>query len=218
MHNKTIDEIKQSGKINDLKTEKEIFKNIINVRKSEISTVASSGYSTNKVVAYAKTYALKKNKKYKSFSKNCTNFVSQSVYAGGKKMTIPNNFYKDKNKYGAQNVTSKFWYMKYVDTGAGTAYGKTWKWSSAWSGVEDFAKYWSKNGATIKYYTSKTQIQNNLKLGDVVQLYNGERWYHTIIITGGGKGNWKYSGNTSDRKDYPLSKVKTSKYRVIRIK
>lgn len=56
------------------------------------------------------------------------------------------------------------------------------------------------------------QIKQNFKMGvhkgDVVQLKNGDgKWFHTIIITAGKKGNWKYCGHTNNRLDYPVEKI-----------
>lgn len=50
-----------------------------------INSATSFAYNRNKAATYAQTYAKKRNNKYVSYSSNCTNFVSQSLEAGGYK-------------------------------------------------------------------------------------------------------------------------------------
>ena len=50
--------------------------------------VTRSSFNVSKAVSYARMYAINHNKKeYKSCKSDCTNFVSQIVVAGGKRMT-----------------------------------------------------------------------------------------------------------------------------------
>ena len=62
------------------------------------------------------------------------------------------------------------------------------------------------------------------KLGDVVQLAKKNSsgkiaYYHTIIITGGKKGDWKYSARSNSAVDASISKIAaTNTFRIIRIK
>lgn len=173
-----------------------------------------STYSKSKAVAYAKKYATKRNANFPKFGSNCTNFVSQAVNAGGKSMTAPSNL----SSKPQANVTSKYWYNKWVDVGAGISYRKEPRYSTGWTGVVDFHGYWKSKGATVKNYSTMSSLQNSAQLGDIVQLRSSKGWYHSIIITSGSKGKWKYCANTKDRPDYPLSEATASSYRIIRIK
>ena len=172
-----------------------------------------SAYSKSKAVAYAKKYSTNRNANFRNFGSNCTNFVSQAVNAGGKSMTDPGKL----SSKPEANVTSKYWYNKWIDVGAGTAYRKEPRYSTGWTGVIDFHGYWKSKGAIVKNYSTMSSLQNNVQLGDIVQLYSSKGWYHSIIITGGSKGNWKYCANSKNRTDYPLSEATASSYRVIRI-
>ena len=63
-------------------------------------------------------------------------------------------------------------------------------------------------GIKSKSYANKTKLQNGVHKGDVVQSKNGDgKWFHTIIITAGKKGNWKYCGHTNNRLDYQVEKI-----------
>lgn len=65
-----------------------ILSSFNNVKKNNYrntNTHSSVNYNVNKAVKYAKDYALKPNKSYKDFSNeggDCTNFVSQCLFAG----------------------------------------------------------------------------------------------------------------------------------------
>lgn len=218
----TFDEIPdaiQGKTMKQLEKERSARINYDNMVSNQVFGVKNSvspkaAYSVSKAVSYAKTYATKRNANFKNFGTNCTNFVSQAVNSGGKGMTVPSSLSSKPQAY----VTSKYWYNKWIDVGAGTAYRKEPRYSTGWTGVVDFHAYWKSKGATVINYSSMSSLQNGAKLGDIVQLYGSKGWYHSIIITGGSKGNWKYCGNSNNRLDAALSGATASKYRVIRIK
>lgn len=179
------------------------------------SVSPKAAYSVSKAVSYAKKYATQRNSNYKNFLSNCTNFVSQAVNAGGKGMIVPSNLASKPQAY----ITSKYWYNKWLDVGAGTAYRKEPRYSTNWIRVVEFHTYWKSKGATVINCSTMSSLQNSAKLGDIVQLKNSKgEWYHSIIITGGSKGNWKYCGNSYDRKDAALSGATAVSHRIIRIK
>ena len=65
-------------------------------KNNPINYVDPSGhkYSPPKAVAYGRKWGMKRNKKYpdyRSQQADCTNFVSQCVFAGGKKMKKTKN-------------------------------------------------------------------------------------------------------------------------------
>ena len=67
-------------------------------------------------------------------------------------------------------------------------------------------------------YTTRKSLEKNLKEGDIVQLYDGNRWYHSIIIYGKNTSNeWTYCGHSRHTKAKSIKKVSADKYRIIRI-
>ncbi len=167
-------------------------------------------YSVNQAVKYALKWANSRNKKYKKHRNDCTNFVSQCVNAGGKKMNKPKCWPLDKNILD----TTKFWAVKSF-----RAIVTTWKETSSWIGVNDFYTYWKKHNASLQFCSSIKELQKKAKLGDVVQLHNSKKWHHSIIITAGKKGSWKYSAHSKQRRNEPVKNIKgEKKYRIIRIK
>lgn len=116
-------------------------------------------YDRRSAVMYALRWALSRNPEYYSYSGiggDCTNFVSQCVYAGS----------------GVMNYTPDFgWY--YID-----ANDK----SPSWTGVEFFYNFMTTNEG-IGPFGIETDI-TNLVPGDVIQLgrENGD-FYHTLILT-----------------------------------
>ena len=105
--------------------------------------------------------------------------------------------------------TTTYWYsVAYLDTGTSNEPKTKWKESSSFTVVGDFYTYWKKKGVSTATYSNKTKLQNGAKVGEVVQLKNKNgKWFHSIIITGGSKGDRTYCGHTSNRKDYPIKKL-----------
>ena len=131
-----------------------------------------------KAVEYALNWALERNGKFYDFSLlggDCTNFVSQCMYYGGYLMNY--------SQYG--------WY--YVDIN---------RRSPSWTGVNEFWDFATKNQSNYGVKLVPCEL-NELELADVIQLYNGERYYHTLIVTSL-DGTIKVSAHNVDRKDVPL--------------
>lgn len=115
-------------------------------------------YNRAKAVEYAKKWAFSFNEEYYNFTHlggDCTNFVSQCLFAGGLKM----------------DVRSDGWYYMSLSDRA-----------PAWTGVEEFWNYGVKNNKTSGFILAECD-KSEAEIGDVVQLFNGERYYHTVIIT-----------------------------------
>jgi hypothetical protein len=117
-------------------------------------------YNRTRAVAYAKTWALKRNPNYLNFDKlggDCTNFASQCIFAGS----------------GVMNYTPVLgWY-----------YNNSQDRTASWSGVQYLANFLISNKG-IGPYAIETD-QKNLKIGDIVQLGRNEReFYHTPVVTG----------------------------------
>lgn len=106
---------------------------------------------------YAKKWAFSRNPKYYAFDKiggDCTNFISQCIYAGSKVM----------------NYTPETgWY--YINSTQRTP---------SWTGVEFLYNFLINNKSIGPFAkeTSPTQIE----IGDVIQLGNYEKFYHTLLV------------------------------------
>lgn len=116
-------------------------------------------YNRENAVAYAKEWALSRNPNYFDFhgiGGDCTNFASQCIYAGAGVM----NYTKDVGWY----------YISPNDRAA------------AWSGVQYLYRFLTTNQSAgpVGRDASLSEIQ----FGDVIFLYNGERLYHTLVVTG----------------------------------
>ena len=117
-------------------------------------------YDREKAVAYARKYAFTQNSFFGNFAGiggNCTNFVSQCIYAGGCVMNYRPTF---------------GWYYISLDDR-----------SPSWTGVEYFYNFITENvdvgpfGRVIK--------SDEAEMGDVIQLgRETEGYYHTLLIVG----------------------------------
>lgn len=114
----------------------------------------------NRVLAikYAKKWAYKRNPKYYNYDKlggDCTNFISQCIYAGSKQMN-----YNNTNGWYYKNVNDK---------------------SPSWTGVEFLYNFLTTNKQNGPI--GKEVLINDINLADIVQLsFDGQKFSHTILI------------------------------------
>lgn len=152
-----------------------------------------AGYNAIAARNYAYRNYNTQNKAYNYYGSNggdCTNFVSQCLYAGGMKETIPSRV------PNGINGTSSYWYSLKPNV------------STAWIRVADFHSYWAPKVPDANY-EGDTTVSRNGKVGDVVQIrYAGtlKRW-HTMIITKKDSKQVYLSGHTTNRKDHPISSI-----------
>ncbi len=122
--------------------------------------LATKPYLRENAVAYARKYAFSQNKNFGNFAGiggNCTNFVSQAIYAGGCVMNY-------KPTFG--------WYYISMDDR-----------SPAWTGVEYFYNFITENADVGPY--GRVITADELEIGDVIQLArDGEGFYHTLLVVG----------------------------------
>lgn len=115
-------------------------------------------YDRNKVIKYAKKWALSRNPKYYNFDNvggDCTSFVSQCIFAGANVM----NYTKDVGWYYI-NGNNK---------------------SPSWSGVEFLYKFLI-NNKSVGPYGKEAKI-NEIEIGDIAQLsFDGDKFEHTLVI------------------------------------
>ena len=175
-------------------------------------TQRTSSYNASNAIQYARKWAEGRNADYPKYSKDCTNFVSQAVFHGGISMKKPTSIPHGTNK------TSTYWYSKkHKFTGSTGQTSTEYDVSSSWINVEGFFNYAKNHGGSVIQCASLSVLQDKCRPGDIVQLYHKGGWFHSIIITGGKKGDRAYCGHTSNRKDRRVLDIDgATKYRIIR--
>ena len=138
-------------------------------------------YLRERAVAYAKKYAFGQNPIFGNFrgiGGNCTNFVSQCIYAGSCVM----------------NYTPTFgWYYVTLDDR-----------SPSWTGVEYFYNFMTGNTDVGPFGTDVSA--DELEIGDVIQLGNNtDRFYHTLLVVGFEGEDPLVAAQTDDAFARPLS-------------
>lgn len=117
-------------------------------------------YMRENAVAYARKYAFSQNSNFASFAGiggNCTNFVSQCIYAGSCQMNY-------KPTFG--------WYFISLDDR-----------SPSWTGVEYFYNFIIENADVGPF--GRVVTKDELEIGDVIQLArNEEGYYHSLLVVG----------------------------------
>lgn len=155
--------------------------------------LVTSEYEREHAVLYAERYAFSQNPIFGNFrgiGGNCTNFVSQCVYAGSCKM----------------NFTKTFgWYYVSLDDRA-----------PAWTGVEYFFNFMTENTGVGPF--GKEASADECEIGDVIQLGRaGEGFYHTLLIVGFEGDDILVAAQTDDAFRRPLSTYNYDFARFIKI-
>lgn len=139
------------------------------------------GYDRRKAADYAKRWAFRRNPAYYDFSRiggDCTNFVSQCLYAGG----------------GTMNETPVTgWFYR-------SANDRT----ASWTGVEFLYRFLVSNRGEGPF---AEEVQTGaLELGDVIQLGRATGdYYHTCIVSGFLFGEPLVAAHSYDAFNKPLS-------------
>ena len=117
-------------------------------------------YNRENAVAYARKYAFSQNSNFASFAGiggNCTNFVSQCIYAGSCQMNY-------KPTFG--------WYFISLDER-----------SPSWTGVEYFYNFIIENVGVGPF--GRVVTKDEIEIGDVIQLAREtEGYYHSLLVVG----------------------------------
>lgn len=158
-------------------------------------------YNRARAVEYAQRWALSRNPLFLDFTGqggNCTNFVSQCVFAG----------------CGIMNYTPTFgWYYRSPSDRA-----------PAWTGVEEFYRFFTGapdfvavNGG-IGPYAEDARTARQIELGDVIQLANEEGdFYHTLIISGFTEDDILVCAQSDDALNRPLSTYNYASLRILHV-
>lgn len=149
-------------------------------------------YNREDAVLYAKKWALSRNPLYYNFDSlggDCTNFVSQCIYAGAKVM----------------NYTPVFgWFYRNVSDR-----------TASWTGVEYLYNFLVNNDSVGPF--GRLVERSEVKPGDVVQLGDGQgNFYHTPFITKTFP-EILVAAHTFDALDRPLDSYNYEKVRFIHI-
>lgn len=138
-------------------------------------------YQRDRAVTYAKKYAFSQNPVFGNFrgiGGNCTNFVSQAIYAG----TCVMNYTPT---YG--------WYYRSMDDR-----------SPSWTGVQYFYDFMIKNTGVGPFGSDVSA--DALEVGDIIQLGREEEgFYHTLLIVGFDGEDPLVAAQTDDAYSRPLS-------------
>jgi len=154
-------------------------------------------YNRQDAVNYAHKWAFGRNPTYFDFSKlggDCTNFVSQCLYAGCRVMN-------NKPVYG--------WYYY-------NSYNRT----ASWTGVQYLYEFLTRNDGAGPF--AKEVPISETEPGDIIQLsFDGNIFRHSLLVVETGKmpglNNIKIATHTYDRDYYPLSNYVFNKYRCLHI-
>jgi hypothetical protein len=138
-------------------------------------------YIRENAVEYARKFAFSQNPNFASFAGiggNCTNFVSQCIYAGSCEM----------------NYTPTFgWYFISLNER-----------SPSWTGVEYFYNFIIENTGIGPF--GRVCNRDELEIGDVIQLANDEDgYYHTLLVVGFDGEDVLVAAQTDDAYARPLS-------------
>lgn len=144
-------------------------------------------------VRYARKFAFSQNPYFSSFrgiGGNCTNFVSQAIYAGSCQM----------------NYTPTFgWY--YISLNER---------SPSWTGVDYFYNFII-NNRDVGPFGREAKL-DELEIGDVIQLgRSGEGFYHTLLVVGFSGEDTLVAAQTDDALDRPLRTYTNDFARYIKI-
>lgn len=155
--------------------------------------LVSKPYNRENAVAYARKYAFSQNTLFASFKGiggNCTNFVSQCVYAGSCEMNY-------KPTFG--------WYFISLDDR-----------SPSWTGVEFFYNFIIENTGIGPF--GRMANPDELEIGDVIQLAReGEGYYHSLLVVGFDGEDVLVAAQTDDAYARPLSTYDYDYSRFIKI-
>jgi hypothetical protein len=168
------------------------YPNTIKTEKERIMLVTKP-YLRERAVTYARKYAFGQNPIFGNFrgiGGNCTNFVSQCIYAGSCVM----------------NYTPTFgWYYVSLEDR-----------SPSWTGVQFFYNFMIDNKGVGPF--GKEAGLDEMEIGDVIQLGNNQDgFYHTLLIVGFEGEDPLVAAQTDDAFARPLSTYSYDFSRFIKI-
>lgn len=150
-------------------------------------------YNRERALEYAKRYAFAQNPLFGNFAGiggNCTNFVSQAIYAA----TCVMNY----------TATYGWFYISLNER------------SPSWTGVEYFYNFMTGNKGVGPF--GENSSPDNLEIGDVIQLGREEEgFYHTLLVVGFEESDILVAAQTDNAYMRPLSTYNYDFARYIKI-
>ncbi|CAH0205228.1 hypothetical protein SRABI96_02031 [Peribacillus sp. Bi96] len=198
------DEVKDTtlGEMKDEIQQEEAVKELEKI--ISIVPTATGTINLTNARSYAKKYYSSYNTSYPKYSNDCTNFVSQILFAGGRK------------KVGTTTATlvsdTKSWFiMKRPDN--------TFSRSTSWTVVTDLYSHLVRTQVGYSS-TSKSSIIKNAKSGDVIQFKKSgaDRYSHAMWIYEKQSSNLLLSGHTSNYWNRSFNAITGySSYRIVKM-
>ncbi len=149
-------------------------------------------YNRRRAVQYAQKWAYERNPAYYDFSEiggDCTNFISQCLYAGS----------------GVMNYTPETgWYYRSINDR-----------SPSWTGVEFLYDFLVTNNTRGPF--AREGSAEDMRLGDVIQLGEKTRFYHSLLVTGIQNGEIYVAAHTFNAYMRPLRSYTFQKIRYLHI-
>lgn len=143
-------------------------------------------------IDYARKWAFSRNPAYYNFDKiggDCTNFVSQCLYAGGAVM----NYTRDTG-----------WYYNSIHDRA-----------AAWTSVEYFHRF-IMNNRGVGPFGEAVSI-SRISPGDIIQLGSDSRFYHSLLVINVHDGVPYVAAHTFDAFNRPLTAYVYDNIRCLKI-
>lgn len=167
---------------------------------------ADDPYDRAAAVAYADAWAQERNPEYANLESNCTNYVSQVLAAGGKRMDEP-----EPPKPGVRiryHADGDKWYCTSIHTQPDR--WREFSMSTSFCRTSDFVRYWTeRRGMKLTRYDNVYAGMNRLYMdaepGDVILLYREdektpshlcvlvERANRTLLINANTKDFYRYN-------------------------
>ena len=138
-------------------------------------------YNREAVFDYTTTWAYSRNPAYLDFSElggDCTNFASQSIYAGSGVMN-----------YSPEDLG---WY-----------YNSSYDRAPSWTGVKFLHRFLLNNKGVGPF--GEVADVNSLEVGDIIFLGDGEKFYHSLVVVGNNGTEPLVAAHTYDSYMRPLS-------------
>jgi hypothetical protein len=149
-------------------------------------------YDREAAVAYATKWAFLRNNAYYDFDRlggDCTNFISQCLFAGGSVM----------------NFSDNGWYYRSLNDRA-----------PAWSGVKELYTFLCREGSSGPFALETSAF--GVETGDIVQLaFSGDEYRHSLLVISADHGEILIAAHTNDSYARPLKSYFYSNARFLHI-
>ncbi len=149
-------------------------------------------YNRRRAVRYAREWAFGRNPAYYDFTGiggDCTNFISQCLYAGS----------------GVMNYTPEVgWYYRNINDR-----------SPSWTGVPFLYDFLVTNKSRGPF--ARETGRSEMEPGDVIQLGNAERFYHSLLVTDVRDGQIYVAAHSFNAYMRPLASYSYNRIRYLHI-